>query len=384
MAIKTFLMKSLLIISDTPFYLREQNIAVFEPTLREIEEVADLFSTVKWISYKREGNGDKNARVPVAPNIKLHTIRNFRGGQSLWKKFWILISIPWQAFLLYREIPNFNVVHTRAPSVPALLVIVFSFFDSKRIYWHKYAGNWADSNLPLAYRLQHWLLRKLNKPNVRVTINGKWPGLHSGFLFMENPCLKSDYLKKLETQVAEKTFEGKLKVCFVGNLDPFKGAARLVQALLADSILSHIESVWIVGDGPEKEELEVIAATAPFPIHLCGYLSREKIFESIYSSCHVMVLPSETEGFPKVVSEAAAHRCIPVVTAVSSIDQYIHDCVNGFLLEDSSIESIRTAFVSRIIPHEQLAGVADEAQRLANIFTYERFHDRIKHEVLGE
>lgn len=377
-------MKSLLIISDTPFYCQGETIYIFEPTLREVEEVADLFSTIKWISYKREGLVDKNAKTPSMPNIHPHPIRNLRGGDSIWKKLLVLFTIPWQAFLFYKEIPSFTVIHTRAPSVPALLVIVFSFFDSKRMYWHKYAGNWADPHPPVAFRLQNWLLRKLDKANVRITINGRWPGLHKGFLFMENPCLKSSYLEAIKREPNVRSYQDKVKVCFVGNLDPFKGAMRLVNALLSENVISSIDSIWIVGDGYEKEGLEGIARTAPVPIHLCGYLSREKIFTSIYSLCHIMVLPSETEGFPKVVSEAAAHQCIPVVTAVSSIDQYIQDGVNGFLLDDSSIESIKTTFVNKILTHPNLADVANEAQRLSSQFTYERFHDRIQHEVLAE
>ncbi len=377
-------MKSILIVSDTPMYKTNNGFLVFEPTLREVEEVSDLFSRIKWISYQRQGSGHKNALIPSIPNLQLYPLGNMRGGQSFSKKLQVLFTIPWQAFLFYREIPSFDVIHTRAPSVPALMVILYSFFDSKRIYWHKYAGNWGDPHPPLAFRLQNWLLRKLDKPNIRITINGRWPGLHQGFLFMENPCLKSTYLESLQVEPNIRNYRGKLKICFVGNLDPFKGALRLIKALLLPKVVSSIDSIWIVGDGFEKKEIECIATNSVVPLHVCGYLSREKIFESIYSTSHIMVLPSETEGFPKVVSEAAAHRCIPVVTSVSSIDQYIKDGINGFLLKDSSVASIESTFVNKIIGHKNLAEVANQALLLASRFTYERFRERIKHEVLAE
>jgi glycosyltransferase involved in cell wall biosynthesis len=374
--------KSLLIISDTPFYCSNNTCFVFEPTLREVEEVADLFSTIKWISYRRDGRSRKNAVAPSISNLQLRPIKNLRGGKSIFKKFLVFISIPWQAFLLYREILSFQVIHTRAPSVPALLVIIFSFFDSKRVYWHKYAGNWSEPDPPLAYWLQNWLLRKLDRQNVRITINGKWPGLHKGFLFMENPCLKSHYLEGLRMKQDSKEFKDKLRVCFVGNLDPFKGAIRLVKALLCQDVINSIDSIWIVGDGYERKELENIAATSPVPIHICGYLSREEIFKTIYANCHIMVLPSETEGFPKVVSEAAAHHCIPVATSVSAINQYIVDGVNGFLLPDSSVDSIRDVFLNKIIGNPNLAQVANHSFIMADKFTYEKFRERIKNEIL--
>lgn len=374
-------MKRLVIISDTPFYAHGNDILVFEPTLREIEEVSSLFTAIKWVSYLRSGTIGKNTRQPTVP-ITLVPIRDRRGGTSFSKKFGVLMSIPSQVLIFLREIKHADVVHTRAPSVPALIVILYSFFDNRRIYWHKYAGNWSETNSPVAFRLQKWLMTKLNKPNVRITINGDWPGLHKGFVSMENPCLNEEYLRQLKHRKFNREFTGKLKVCFVGSLDPFKGAVRLLHALLSSDVAPSLNGVWIVGDGQEKEQLKQLASQSPVPVHLCGYLSRQEIFDTIYSHCHIIVLPSETEGFPKVIAEAASHGCIPVVTAVSALDQYIKNGVNGFLLQTPTIESIRQSFVNDIIPNNKLHLVSEQAAALAHLFTYERFRDRIQQEVL--
>lgn len=383
MVIEKKLKKSLLIISDTPFYQSER-VTVFEPTLREIEEISDVFSKISWISYKRIGLGEKNARLPLVHNLKLFPIKDARGGESAWQKLLVVLSIPWQTLLFYRHIITHDVIHTRGPSVPALIVAVLSFFDSKRIYWYKYAGNWNELNSPVSFRLQRWVLSKLNKPNVRITINGKWKGLHKGFMFMENPCFKSSYLNAQKQVFNSRNYGEGLRVCFVGNLAPFKGAVRLVQALLSHDIVAAIDSIWIVGDGEEHDKLKNIASSATAPIHLCGYLSREEIFSTIYSKCHLLVLPSETEGFPKVVAEAAVHKCIPVVTRVSAIDQYIEDGVNGFLLTDSSIESLKDTFIKKIILNKKLKEVANKAQILAEKFTYERFKFHVENEILAD
>ncbi len=375
--------RSLLIISDTPFYKDNDGLVyVFEPTLREMEEVSDLFTSVKWMSYLRNGLEKKNSRPPQRDNILLKPIPDKRGGSSLLKKVQVLWNVPGLFYIFYKEIQHADIVHTRSPSVPALLVILYSFIDRRRIYWHKYAGNWSELDSPPAFKIQKWLLAKLDRPNIRITINGSWPNLHPGFMSMENPCLNDEYLAEVSQRKNTRSFRGKLKICFVGSLDPFKGALRLVKALLSDKIAPFIEGVWIVGDGPEREALLKIKDQALIPIHLCGYLSRQEIFDTIYSTCHVMVLPSETEGFPKVVAEAASHACIPVVTAISALDQYITSGINGFLIENPSAEAIQKIFINDILAHPNLQHVSEQAFALAHLFTYERFRDRIASEIV--
>lgn len=62
---------------------------------------------------------------------------------------------------------------------------------------------------------------------------------------------------------------------------------------------------------------------------------------SIASDVHALIegyfllLPSDSEGFPKVIAEAACYGVIPVVSAVSSIPHYIKN-ENGYLWQMNS------------------------------------------------
>lgn len=375
--------KSLLIISDSPLFKQQNVLYVFEPTLNEIESVSPLFSKIIWRTYLREGAQGKNFRAPQSPNIEIIPLNFDRGGNTIQKKVRILFSLLRQYFTIREDILRAEVIHTRGPSVPALIVIVHSFFDSKRTYWHKYAGNWSEDDAPPAYRLQRWMLKRLRKDNVRITINGSWPNLHAGFLSMENPCLNDAYYNEIREKGNLRSYSGKLKICFVGTLDDNKGAIRLAKALLHKDFKNTIEGVYFVGDGVMKDELEEITKSTEIPYHLCGALSRERIFQEIYSTCHILILPSMSEGFPKVVAEAAAHFCIPVVTNMSSLDQYIQDNVNGFLLPDSSSESIASVLKDKILTSSLLPTVANEAFGMAEKFTYERFRNRVEQEIIN-
>ncbi len=63
---------------------------------------------------------------------------------------------------------------------------------------------------------------------------------------------------------------------------------------------------------------------APNNVHCFGVITDKKTIERYYAYSHVLVLTSESEGFPKVISEAMAFGCVPVVTAVGAIPEVLN------------------------------------------------------------
>ena len=64
-------------------------------------------------------------------------------------------------------------------------------------------------------------------------------------------------------------------------------------------------------------------------IEFLGEVNKSSL-NKIYEKCHILVLPSKSEGFPKVIAEAGAFGCVPVVSKVGSINHYINSN-NGYL-----------------------------------------------------
>ena len=58
-----------------------------------------------------------------------------------------------------------------------------------------------------------------------------------------------------------------------------------------------------VGDGFYRFEFEKIAKYINTTIIFHGFLEKDAI-SSIYSKCDFIILPSKSEGFPKVIGEA--------------------------------------------------------------------------------
>lgn len=372
-----------LIVSDTPCIQCNEGFKLFEPTLFEIEQVSKLFDEVRWVTYLRDSEEGSILRFPKAGKIYIEPLRFKRGGRQIHKKIGVILSLPLQLLFLIKKIQKAEVIHSRGPSVPALLVILFSFFDSKRIYWHKYGGNWDEKDSPVAYRLQRWLLKRLNRPNIRITVNGFWSGLHDGFIALENPCISESI--RMETYRKfnmKKKFDSKLNLCFVGNLDENKGAYRLMNVLSDNPGRWPIHQVTFIGDGPLFKQLETLSQSSSYSIRLLGLKSREYIFEAIFPTHHLLLLPSMSEGFPKVVAECAAHFCIPAVTNMSSLSQFIRHGENGFLMPDSTEQSIAECLDAICSQSRKLQEVSLRAWEMSAKFTYEHFLNRIKTEVL--
>lgn len=62
-----------------------------------------------------------------------------------------------------------------------------------------------------------------------------------------------------------------------------------------------------------------------------GLLTDSTEIQSLYSSSHILVLTSQSEGFPKVIAEAMAFGCVPIVTAVGAIPEVLGEDAGAML-----------------------------------------------------
>ena len=102
----------------------------------------------------------------------------------------------------------------------------------------------------------------------------------------------------------------------VGRLVTTKGFHRALKALdgLPDAHLV------LVGDGPERAALERAAPVGR--LHVLGSLAPERVAMA-YQACDVLVLPTEREGWPNVVTEALASGLPVVASAVGAVPEML-------------------------------------------------------------
>jgi glycosyltransferase involved in cell wall biosynthesis len=130
---------------------------------------------------------------------------------------------------------------------------------------------------------------------------------------VSNPFVsRQDILRRAES-VPSGTSSNAPELLFVGRLMVEKGVFDLVDAIatLKQTATCHL---FVVGDGPEKVRLEkrIRQLGLQTNITLTGYLSGNELADT-YRRAHVFVLPSWTEGFPTVITEAM-DAGLPIVT----------------------------------------------------------------------
>lgn len=120
----------------------------------------------------------------------------------------------------------------------------------------------------------------------------------------------------------------------VANLYPTKGLDVLIRAM------TKVDAkLIIVGSGPEKKNLQLIAY---------GLRLNDKIFFSgpipnastYLKAFDLFVLPSRKEGLPYVLLEAMAGRVPIVATKVGGVPEIIDDKITGYLAKANNVDDL--------------------------------------------
>jgi glycosyltransferase involved in cell wall biosynthesis len=373
--------QNLTIISDTAMFQNASGMYAFGPVVRELEFIAPLFDEITWVGFERsDKEGDLSMKKIESEKIKIVLLKNI-GGRGFIQFSKILMQYPKMFFVILKNVRKSNIIHTRAPSHPALIAILISFFLRKnKIWWNKYAGDWGQLNPPLAYKFQRGLLKIASFS--KVTINGFWPKQQKHCFSFENPCLTIMDIK-LGKQIAnDKIFSPPFTFAFVGRFDDVKGISILLDALKSLPI-ELIDKVHLIGDGPKtavyKEEAKELGTKAVFH----GQLQKSRLHELIAES-HFFLLPSKAEGFPKVVAEAACYGVIPIVSNVGSIEHYIN-YTNGYVWDiKNQVVSYNSIFNLALNTNiDILQSQSLEVLTLAEKFTFDNYLRKLKLNILA-
>lgn len=370
----------LAIISHTEHYLDDKGNPVgWGATVREINNLLKIFSEVIHIAPLHSGKApgsslgytsDKIKFIPLVPS----------GGEGIRSKIKIVTSAPKNLKIIKKTLDAVDYVQFRGPTNLGLYVIPYLSLRKHPKRWFKYAGNWAEENPPLSYALQRWWL-KANFQKATVTVNGKWPNQEDHVISFENPCITDEELREGRAIAEQKNFEGPLTLCFVGRVETAKGVGRIIEAFKEFST-DLIRKIIFVGDGPERPALEEKAKILKVDYEFKGSLTRYEIAD-VYKDSHIFCLPSTaSEGFPKVIAEAAAYGCVPVVSSISSIGQYVKNNENGLLLNSVRPDAIEKDFRKLLEDRKQMKYLSGNVVNIAGKFTYDHYNSRILNEVL--
>ncbi|WP_179315818.1 glycosyltransferase [Winogradskyella undariae] len=375
----------LTIISHTEhYYLKDGTVVGWGPTVTEINYLSKYFDSIYHLGmiYKD---------VAIPPSALPYTSSNIHfiplpalGGQTFYSKMLLVFSSPKVISTVRKYLNKSDWFQLRTPTGIGVYLIPYLTVCSNKSGWFKYAGNWNQQNPPLGYRLQQIMLKKQSR---KVTINGNWEGQLSHCLTFENPCLSKENLIEGTRFMEQREFPEDWSFCYVGRLEREKGVERIIKAIasLSEPSKNKIKCIHLVGDGSEKKYFEQLAESSGVLFKFYGFLSRNDVFE-IYKKSQVFIMPTQaSEGFPKVIAEAMNYGCIPLVSDVSSISQYIKHSKNGYIIKNGDLEhtklSIEIILEDMSIDHYR--NILDAGRPLLELFSFQHYQRRILYDIIN-
>lgn len=367
-------MTRLLIISHTRHYRRGAELVGWGPTVREIDHLARLFSEVVHLAPLYPDPAPQSALPYTAPQVRLHPIKP-AGGPKVTEKLAILARYPQYAAAMRQELAQADVVHVRCPAnISLLALLLLSVRRPPRYRWIKYAGNWQpDGQDHLSYAWQRsWLKR--NWQRGVVTVNGHWPQQPAHVVSFYNPCLEDDELAEAHRWRGAKNLTTPVRLLFVGAVNEAKGCGRVLQ--IAQGLHQHDIPFMLdmVGDGEQRATYQAQAAAMGLSGQVCfhGWLPRPQL-ASFYAQAHFLLLPSATEGWPKVLSEAMAYGVVPLAGAVGSIPQILAETGAGLACPVHDAAAYVTAIRTCLTEPERWVNMSEAGFAAAPYFTYSAY-----------
>lgn len=164
------------------------------------------------------------------------------------------------------------------------------------------------------------------------------------------------------------------KILYVGVLRHEKGLDYLLESLIDLLILNNNFKLTIVGDGPERENLEKFIEENNLTsfVEFKGFIPLGEELLEVYRNNDIFVLPSISEGTPRVLTEAMANGLAIVATDVGGIPSLINnEFKNGILVPSKNAEKIKEAILNYTKDEELYNQTVENGYRFAENNTLE-------------
>lgn len=317
--------ETLVIASHVVHHQQRDRLWAYAPYAREIELWADLFPRVIIASPRDPAPPPGDAAPIDRVNVTLRPQRAF-GGRGVRARLASLGHVPMALLDLWGALREADAVHVRCPGNLGFLAgILAPLATPYRVA--KYAGQWGGfDGEPPTWRLQRRFLRS-RAWGAPVTVYGAAPGDPPHVVPFFTSMLDETQLARARAVAAGRASLGRPPtVLFVGRLTPSKNVDTLLRAAALLATRDVVIRVRIVGDGPERARLEDLRRDLDLieAVRFDGGQPFERVLDA-YAESDVLVLASETEGWPKAIAEGMAFGLLCVGSSRGGAAQLLAD-----------------------------------------------------------
>jgi glycosyltransferase involved in cell wall biosynthesis len=174
--------------------------------------------------------------------------------------------------------------------------------------------------------------------------------------------LAYDSLPGREDARRELDLNGRI-ILTVARLAPWKGVDRLIAILPHVRELVPEANLVVVGDGPERTNLERLARQTGMPhaVHFVGQVPQERVVLYLRAA-DLFVLYSGYEGLPHIILEAMLAGTPVVASAKGGIPEVVEDGVTGRLVSWGDDAQLRDALLKALSDPVEVASWAERAR----------------------
>ena len=304
---------------------------------------------------------------------------------SLTNVFKTLIKLPEIFNSVYKAMSQASHIHLRCPGNMGLVGAIVQILFPNKQKTAKYAGNWdPKSKQPWSYRLQKWILSNtfLTK-NMQVLVYGEWEGSSKNVKSFFTATYSELEVQNSKFKIQDSKFAEPFRFIFVGTLS--KGKQPLYAIKLVEEMHKKGKKVLLelYGEGILRKELEhyISQNNLEAIVFLKGNQNKETVLKG-YQNSHFLILPSKSEGWPKVVAEAMFWGCVPIASPVSCVSYMMGNGSRGIVLQEELNQDVNQ--IKTVINNQELyQKMASEGQSWSRQFTTDKFETEIKRLLRG-
>ena len=311
----------MLVVTECEHFVINGQVAAPRHFRREIDLWARMFSHVELITrfppwpIPRDADGYESKKIDFV-------VGNGAFSRGVADKVLSLARSTVAAARIVRCTFRADVVHIRCPARNALIALLVQRLIPRPLYV-KWAGEWAaPDKMPLSSRLQRRLLFGLRRPLV-VTVYELRPGDPE---WVQEVVTTSVSRKEIERALATPTHKNEASklLLWVGRMSPNKNVIPMLKGLVPLFQDDPRVNLHLAGEGSEllriEEEVKRLQLEGRVVFH--GSLPWHELCD-LYRRAHLLLLPSGSEGFPKVVHEAALFGTPSVVFAIAGLPRIV-------------------------------------------------------------
>ena len=143
-------------------------------------------------------------------------------------------------------------------------------------------------------------------------------------------------------------------ILFVGQISKVKGVNSLLESFINIKLNQPELNLLLIGRKRENYTFpSSITKEINKSIHFLGYLPQNEVAKYMRTA-EIVILPSYSEGSPKVLCEALACGTPVIGTRIAGIDEIIIDGMNGILVSPNNIRELTTA-IEKILASKELS-----------------------------